>query len=126
MRVKTPPRSCRRSRAPLAPALAVALATLLGTAPASARPFGPERPDLHAHFWLSFGVALVLTEVLEGPDPQWGPQLGTGWATLIATGAVAALGLAKELTDPKFSGDDLAADIGGLTAHMLVQITLDF
>lgn len=85
-----------------------------------------DRPDLHAHFWLSFGLSLLLTEILEGPDPQWGPQLGTGWATLIATGAVGLLGLTKELIDPRFDSSDLLADLGGLGLNVLVQWTIDF
>lgn len=106
------------------PALALTLA--LTTAGAQAELPTTDRPDLHAHFWVSFGLSLVLTEVLEGPEPAWGPRLGTGWATLIASTAVGLLGLTKELIDPRFSGEDLAADLGGLGLNALVQITLHF
>jgi hypothetical protein len=60
------------------------------------RPLYLDRPDLHAHFWLSYGLALTTTEVLEGPEPQWGPSLGTGMGLAISTGAVGALGLFEQ------------------------------
>lgn len=91
-----------------------------------AKPLLLDRPDLHAHFWLSYGLSLTITEVLEGPEPAWGPQLGTGWALVIATGAVGALGLVKELTDDVFSGDDLLADGLGLLLNVGVQLVIEF
>lgn len=93
---------------------------------ARADPLLLDRPDLHAHFWLSYGVALTVTEVLEGPEPEWGPKLGTGWALVIATGAVGALGLVKELTDEEFSNEDLLADTLGLLLNVGVQLTVEF
>lgn len=99
---------------------------LLGGPARAADPFLLDRPDLHAHGWLSFGLALTLTEVLEGPEPEWGPGLGTLWATLIASGAVGLLGLGKELSDDVFSWDDLAADGAGLLLNAAVQVTLRF
>lgn len=103
------------------------LALLCLAAPARAeRPFLLDRPDLHAHFWVSYGLALTLTEILEGPTPEWGPQLGTGWSVLIATGAVGLLGLTKELIDEEFGTGDLLADFLGLSLNALVQFTIDF
>lgn len=105
----------------------VALASLCMVGSAQAKPLALDRPDLHAHFWLSYGLALSLTEVLEGPEPTWGPRLGTGWATLIATGAVGALGLAKEyLIDDQADGADLVADALGLGLNAVVQFTIRF
>jgi hypothetical protein len=92
----------------------------------AADPLLLNRPDLHAHTWLSFSLALTLTEVLEGPDPAWGPGLGTLWATVIASGAVGLLGVAKELSDDPGSGADLVADATGLLLNGLVQVTLRF
>ncbi len=91
-----------------------------------ARPLVLDRPDLHAHFWVSYGLALTLTEVLEGPEPAWGPQLGTGWALVIASGAVAALGGVKELLDDPADGADLAADGLGLLANGVLQYAVQF
>ncbi len=93
----------------------------------AAEPLFFDRPDLHAHFWASFGLALPLTEVLEGPDPAWGPQWGTGWATLAATGVVGAIGLFKEVAlDDGVDPDDLIADALGLAANALLQVTIRF
>ncbi len=92
----------------------------------AADPLLLERPDLHAHFWASLALSLVVTEVLEGPEPSWGPAWGTGWALLVATGAVAALGVTKELTDPVFGVDDLLADAAGLGTNALLQWTVTF
>lgn len=102
------------------------LLTLALLSPARADPLLLDRPDLHAHFWLSYGLSLTVTEVLEGPTPEWGPQLGTGWALVIATAAVGALGLGKELTDDEFSGEDLAADAFGLLLNVGVQLVVEF
>lgn len=101
---------------------------LLASSPARAdRPLLLDRPDLHAHFWLSYGLSLTATEVLEGPTPTWGPQLGTGRALAISTGGVAALGLFKELVvDDVVGTDDLLADAAGLLANVLVQLLVDF
>ncbi|MCA9546209.1 MAG: hypothetical protein KC613_17515 [Myxococcales bacterium] len=85
-----------------------------------------KRPDLHAHAWASFGMALVLTEVLEGPEPAWGPGWGTGWATLTATGVVGLIGVVKELTDDQVTGSDLVADAVGLLANVVLQYSLAF
>ena len=85
-----------------------------------------ERPDLHAHYWASFGVALVLTEVLEGPEPSWGPALGTAWATVTATALVGGPGLVKELTDARVDAQDLWADVAGLTTQALLQWVVVF
>ncbi len=95
-------------------------------APSSAEPLYLDRPDLHAHFWASAALSLTLTEVLEGPDPEWGPQLGTGWATLIASGVVGAIGLGKELIDPQLDPADLLADGLGLGLNAAIQFTLEF
>lgn len=92
-----------------------------------AAPLWLDRPDLHAHFWLSYGVSLTLTEVLEGPDPRWGPQLGTGPALALSTGVVGALGLFKELVvDDTVGTDDLAADVAGLLANVVLQVFVPF
>ncbi len=99
---------------------------LLGVGRASADPLLLDRPDLHAHFWLSYGVSLTLTEVLEGPNPQWGPQLGTAAATGVATVVVGLLGVAKELTDTQAQGDDLLADALGLASNALLQFSVEF
>lgn len=106
---------------------AILLGSLLGLAPAHADPLGLDRPDLHAHAWVSYGLALTLTEVLEGPKPTWGPGWGTNRAVLVASGAVAALGLAKEyLVDSKADGADLLADAAGILANVLLQSLVDF
>ncbi|MGK0361799.1 MAG: hypothetical protein ACI9U2_004117 [Bradymonadia bacterium] len=100
--------------------------------PAQADPPGPDwflldRPDLHAHLWLSYGLALTLTEVLEGPEPGWGPQWGTTKATLIATGIVGAIGLLKEyVVDDRADGADLVADALGLGLNAALQFTVSF
>jgi hypothetical protein len=105
----------------------IALVALCTTGPAQADPLALDRPDLHAHFWLSYGLALSLTEVFEGPDPTWGPQWGTGWATLFATGIVGAIGLAKEyVIDDQADGADLVADALGLGLNAAVQFTISF
>ena len=107
-------------------AFAAAAALLPATAHAD-RPLLLDRPDLHAHFWLSYGLALTTTEILEGPTPTWGPQLGTGRALAIGTGSVAALGLLKEFAiDKEPSWDDLAADAAGLLANVALQLLVDF
>ncbi len=93
---------------------------------AGADPLWLDRPDLHAHFWLSYGASLTLTEILEGPQPAWGPQLGTTWAVLAATAAVGALGMAKELTDDRVDGGDLLADGLGLTSNVALQFAIRF
>ena len=86
-----------------------------------------ERPDLHAHFWLSYGLSLTVTEILEGPRPRWGPQVGTYWAAAWATVGVGALGLLKELAlDSAVDTDDLVADGLGLAANWMVQVGVDF
>ena len=91
------------------------------------RPLYLDRPDLHAHFWLSYGLALNTTEVLEGPEPQWGPSLGTGMGLAISTGAVGALGLFKEwVVDDEVSGEDLVADALGLALNAVVQVLIVF
>lgn len=107
---------------------AAAAFVLLAAAPARAEPpLHLDRPDLHAHFWLSYGLSLTLTEVLEGPEPSWGPALGTARATALATGAVAALGLAKEyVVDDAPDGADLLADALGLLANVAVQALVEF
>lgn len=92
----------------------------------AADPLLLDRPDLHAHFWLSYGVALTLTEILEGPEPGWGPGWGTAAATGVATVVVGLLGVAKELTDAQAQGDDLLADALGLAANALLQFTVEF
>jgi hypothetical protein len=93
----------------------------------AADPLLLERPDLHAHFWASFGMALTLTEVLEGPDPTWGPQWGTGWATLAATGVVGLIGVLKEVAaDDAVDSDDLLADGLGLALNAALQFTVRF
>ncbi len=101
---------------------------LLTAAPARAeRPLWLDRPDLHAHFWLSYGLSLTLTEVLEGPAPAWGPDLGTGRALAISTAGVAALGLFKEFAvDDEVGSGDLLADALGLLANAAVQLLIDF
>jgi hypothetical protein len=101
---------------------------LLAMSPARAdRPLLLDRPDLHAHFWLSYGLSLTATEILEGPSPTWGPQLGTGRALVLSTGGVAALGLFKEFViDDVVGKDDLLADAAGLLANVLVQLLVDF
>jgi len=99
---------------------------LLWASTSTADPLGMERPDLHAHYWASFGVALVLTEVLEGPEPSWGPALGTAWATVTATALVGGLGLVKELTDARVDAQDLWADVAGLTTQALLQWVVVF
>ena len=110
------------------PALA-ALILCAALVPRPARAEDPlllRRPDLHAHFAISYGLSLTLTEILEGPEP-WSPALGEGWALVIATGAVGALGLAKEIwLDDAIDGDDLIADGLGLGLNALVQVTLGF
>jgi hypothetical protein len=110
-----------------ASALALTL-TLAASSPARAdKPLWLDRPDLHAHFWLSYGLALTATEVLEGPDPAWGPGLGTGRALAASTGAVAALGLFKEpVLDDTVGGDDLVADALGLALNAAVQVMIEF
>jgi len=102
--------------------------TLATSSPARAdKPLWLDRPDLHAHFWLSYGLALTATEVLEGPAPAWGPRLGTGRALAVSTGAVAALGLFKELgLDDAVGGDDLIADALGLALNAAVQVIIEF
>ena len=86
-----------------------------------------ERPDLHAHFWLSYGLSLTVTEILEGPEPGWGPQMGTFRGTAWATLGVGALGLLKELVLDSAAGtDDLAANGLGLAANWLIQVSVDF
>ena len=76
---------------------------------------------------MSYGLALTLTEVLEGPEPRWGPRLGTGKATLIATGVVAIVGLLKEYAvDDQADGADLVADALGLGLNAALQFTVDF
>lgn len=87
---------------------------------------GSERPDLHAHYWASFGLALVLTEVLEGPEPAWGPGWGTPWATVAATVMVGGLGVVKELTDPAVDPADLWADAAGLATQAVLQWAVVF
>ena len=102
---------------------------LLGVLAAPARAADPlllERPDLHAHFWLSYALSLTLTEVLEGPEPSWGPALGTTVAVLIASGVTGALGLTKEVVDDEFSSADLAADGLGILANVALQYTVEF
>jgi len=110
------------------PSLRAIVAALILAGPARAGPpLYLDRPDLHAHFWVSYGLALTVTEVLEGPDPTWGPALGTGWALAIATAGVGALGLAKELLiDRRAGGADLAADAAGLGANAVLQVTVRF
>lgn len=92
----------------------------------AADPLLLERPDLHAHFWVSYALSLTLTEILEGPEPSWGPQWGTGWALLAATGVVGLLGLTKELVDDELGGEDLAADALGLGLNAGLQFAIDF
>lgn len=108
----------------------LAAAVLAAWAPGAARADSPlllDRPDLHAHFWISYGLALTTTELLEGPQPDWGPQLGTGPALGIATAGVAALGLLKEVAlDTAIDGDDLIADAAGLLANVALQLLVDF
>ncbi|MFN3197691.1 MAG: hypothetical protein ACE366_04645 [Bradymonadia bacterium] len=110
------------------PALATAFAVGLACAgPAHADdPFYLNRPDLHAHFWVSYGLSLTATEVLEGPQPDWGPQWGTGKATLVASVGVGLIGIAKELTDERIDGGDLLADALGILANVLVQSLVEF
>lgn len=100
------------------------------SAPAQAtcdRPLCLDRPDLHAHGWVSYGLALTLSEVLEGPQPAWGGQLGTARATLVATGVVAVIGLLKEyVVDDQADGADLVADALGLGLNAIVQLTVPF
>ncbi len=110
----------------LRPTATLAVLLLLAAPGQAADPLLLQRPDLHAHFWLSYGASLTLTEVLEGPDPEWGPAWGTGWALLAATGAVAALGVTKELLDDRIDGTDLLADSLGLAANALLQVTIEF
>ena len=107
-------------------ARATLIAVLLLAGPVRATEVSLDRPDLHAHFWASFALSLTLTEVLEGPEPTWGPGWGTGWALLTASVSVAALGLAKELTDDSVDGADLVADALGLTANALLQVSIEF
>ena len=103
---------------------------VLWSAPTTARAerlFWLDRPDLHAHFWLSYGVALTGTEIMEGPDPRWGPQWGTWPAVGVATVGVAALGIFKETAiDDHASWDDLLADACGILANVAVQALVDF
>ena len=103
-------------------------ASLCAASPARAeKPLWLDRPDLHAHFWLSYGLALTASEVLEGPEPAWGPQLGTGRALAVSTGTVAALGLFKELVlDDAVGADDLVADALGLALNAAVQVMIQF
>ena len=68
----------------------------------------------------------MLTEVLEGPEPSWGPNLGTGWATLTATALVGVLGVVKELADTRVDTQDLWADVAGLTTQALLQWVVVF
>lgn len=107
---------------------AILLIASLGlAAPSQADPLGLDRPDLHAHAWISYGLALTLTEVLEGPTPTWGPRWGTTVAVGVASGAVALLGLAKEyLVDAEADGADLIADAIGIGANVLLQYTIEF
>lgn len=103
-------------------------AALLGTpTPSQADdPLLLDRPDLHAHFWVSYGLSLTTTELLEGPQPRWGPQWGTARATLVASTGVALIGLAKELSDDHVDGGDLLADALGILANVLVQTLVEF
>lgn len=110
----------------LRPTATLVVLLLLAAPGRAADPLLLERPDLHAHFWLSYGASLTLTEVLEGPQPAWGPAWGTGWALLAATAAVGALGLTKELLDHEVDGADLLADGLGLAANALLQVTVEF
>ena len=102
------------------------LLCLLLASPAAAKPLLLDRPDLHAHFWVSYGLALTLTEVLEGPQPTWGPNLGTPRALAVATAAVGALGLLKEVLDDPGDPQDLLADGLGLAANALLQLVVEF
>ena len=103
------------------------LSTPVHAAPTCASRICLDRPDLHAHLWVSYGLALTLTEVLEGPAPEWGPKLGTGQATLIATGIVAIVGLLKEYAvDDQADGADLVADALGLGLNAALQFTVEF
>lgn len=106
----------------------LAMATLgLGPADAVADPLWLDRPDRQAHFWLSYGCALTLTEVLEGPEPDWGPAWGTWRALAVSTAAIGALGLLKEYAiDDGTEVGDLAADALGLATNALVQMTVRF
>lgn len=112
--------------APPVKTAAILLSACLAAPAAAADPLLLERPDLHAHFWASFALSLTLTEILEGPEPSWGPAIGTGWALLSATAAVGAVGVAKELLDAEASGEDLAADALGLATNALLQVTVVF
>lgn len=104
---------------------AILLVLLIGSA--QANPLALDRPDLHAHAWVSYGLALTLTEVLEGPEPTWGPQWGTHRALLTASLAVAAIGLAKEyLVDEQADTADLIADLIGIGANVALQYTVRF
>lgn len=101
------------------------LGALAGPAQAD-DPLYLDRPDLHAHFWVSYGLALTTTEILEGPQPSWGPQWGTAQATLVASGGVALIGLTKELLDEHVDGSDLLADALGILANVLIQTVVEF
>jgi hypothetical protein len=106
--------------------LPVALVGALAAPAEAADPLLLDRPDLHAHLWLSYALSLTLTEILEGPEPKWGPALGTTVAVLVASGVTGALGLTKELVDDEFSGADLTADGLGILANVALQYTVDF
>jgi hypothetical protein len=109
--------------------LALVALCLLPAAPARAAEHDLllDRPDLWAHFAVSYGLSLTLTTFLAGPAPAWGPQLGTGRALAISTAAVGALGLFKEfVVDDEPGGDDLIADAIGLATCAGFELVIHF
>ena len=91
------------------PVVVVADATPLALRSASSSEWDPLAPDKVAHAAVSYSLTFTGTLLLEKLDvPRW-------QAVLIAGGATALLGLAKEyVIDTRASAADLAADALGI------------
>lgn len=75
--------------------------------------------DKQLHMLASYGLTYTFTDMYRRMgQSKWKSLLWGSLSTL-------AIGTLKELTDPKFSGPDMAADAVGITVGAGVIITLD-
>ncbi len=75
--------------------------------------------DKQLHMMASYGLTYTFTDMYRRMgQSKWKSLLWGSLSTL-------AIGTIKELTDPKFSGPDMAADAVGITVGAGVIISLD-
>jgi hypothetical protein len=93
------------------------LLVLVLALPAHAERLDPEAPDKQMHFLASYSINTTFIAAM--------PKRAK-YKKLKAASATAAIGVAKEFSDPQFSGADLAADGLGILTSSFFSLAFEF